>query len=65
MKKCALIYNPHSGRKAKFKFMPQFEKMLEKYGYETEVFFTEYKGHAVEIVKNLEPRRKIATFRLY
>ena len=54
MKKCALIYNPNSGRKAKFKFMPQFKDVLMKYGYETEVIFTEYKGHATEIVKNLE-----------
>lgn len=28
--------------------------MLEKYDYESQVFYTEYKGHATEIVKNLE-----------
>ena len=54
MKKCAIIYNPNSGRKVEFNVMPQFIKMLEKYGYETQVFYTEYKGHATEIVKNLE-----------
>ena len=28
--------------------------MLNEYGYEAEVHYTEYKGHAVEIVKNLD-----------
>lgn len=54
MKKCAIIYNPNSGRKVEFNIMPQFIKMLDKYGYETRIFYTEYKGHATEIVKNLE-----------
>ena len=54
MKKCAIVYNPNSGRKVEFNIMPQFIKMLDKYGYETQIFYTEYKGHATEIVKNLE-----------
>ena len=54
MKKCAIVYNPNSGRKVKFDIMPQFEKMLNKYGYDVEIHYTEYKGHAIEIVKNLE-----------
>lgn len=54
MKKCAIVYNPNSGKKVKFNVMPQFINMLEKYGYEAEVYYTEYKGHATEIVKNLE-----------
>lgn len=54
MKKCAVIYNPHSGRKAKFKYLPQFEAMLKKYDYEPTIYYTEYKGHATELVKNLE-----------
>ena len=54
MKKCAIVYNPNSGKKAKFNVMPQFEAMLNRYGYEVEIFYTEYKGHAIEIVKNLE-----------
>ena len=53
MKKCAVVYNPNSGRKAKFNVMPQFINMLNKYGYEADIHYTEYKGHAVEIVKNL------------
>ena len=54
MKKCAIVYNPNSGRKAKFNVMPQFEEMLNRYGYEVEIHYTEYKKHAIEIVKNLE-----------
>ena len=55
MKKCAVIYNPVSGRKAKFKQLSQFEKILNDYGYEVKIIYTEYKGHATEIVKNLDP----------
>ena len=54
MKKCAIVYNPNSGRKVKFNIMPQFKEMLNKYGYQVDVFYTEYKGHATEIVKSLE-----------
>ncbi len=53
MKKCAIIYNPNSGKKVKFNVMPQFEAMLKRYDYEVQIFYTEYKGHATEIVKNL------------
>lgn len=55
MKKCVVIYNPKSGKKANFKVMPQFKKILFDYGYESRVIFTEYKGHATEIVRDLEP----------
>ena len=54
MKKCAIIYNPSSGKKISFNIMPQYEKMLNKYGYNVDVFYTKYKGHAKEIVKCLE-----------
>lgn len=55
MKTCAVIYNPKSGRKTSEKFMPQFEKIIKSYGYEPQIIYTKYKGHATEIVKNLEP----------
>jgi len=54
MKKCAVIYNPNSGRHLKYKFMTQFEKILNEYGYEVKIYYTEYKGHTIDIVKNLE-----------
>jgi YegS/Rv2252/BmrU family lipid kinase len=55
MKKCAVIYNPNSGRKVKYKFLPSFEHMLNEYGYDVKIYYTEYKGHAIEIVRTLEP----------
>ena len=54
MKKCAIIYNPNSGQKANFNVMPQFIEMLNEYDYETAVYCTAYKGHAIKIVKELE-----------
>lgn len=55
MKSCVVIYNPISGKKAEFKVMPQFEKILTNYGYESKIIYTKYKGHATEIVRDLEP----------
>lgn len=52
---CAIIYNPISGKKANFKVMPQFEKILADYGYESKIIFTKYKGHATDIVREMEP----------
>ena len=54
MKKCAIIYNPNSGKKVKFNVMPQFVQMLRKYDYHTDIYYTEYKGHATEIVRDLD-----------
>lgn len=54
MKKCVIIYNPLSGKKEKSKFMPKVIHELNKEGYSAEVINTEYKGHATEIVKNLD-----------
>ena len=55
MKTCAVVYNPISGKKANFRVMPQFEKILSNYGYETQIIYTKYKGHATEIIRDLEP----------
>lgn len=54
MKKCVVIYNPISGKKANFKMMPQFIKILNNYEYEAEIIYTKYKGHATEIVRDLD-----------
>ena len=54
MKKIAIIYNPNSGKKVKFNVMPQFVQMLRKYDYHTDIYYTEYKGHATEIVRDLD-----------
>ena len=49
-----MIYNPNSGKKAKFKYIKQFEEILGDYGYEVQTFYTEYKGHTIEIVRKLD-----------
>ena len=54
MKKCAVVYNPVSGKKTKFDVIPEFQKILQKYDYETAIFYTKYKGHATEIVRDLD-----------
>ena len=53
MKKCILIYNPNSGRVKIKKYLPEIQKILNKYDYESEVIPTKYKNHATEIVNNL------------
>ena len=55
MKKCVVIYNPQSGHRNIANMLPQIEKILNNYDFEAKIFSTEYKGHAIEIVKNLEP----------
>ena len=40
MKKCVIIYNPISGKKVKYKFFPQFQDILNDYGYESKIIYT-------------------------
>lgn len=54
MKKCALICNPNSGKNDKKVLIKEFEEILLKKGYETEVFYTKYSGHAKKIISELE-----------
>ncbi len=53
MKECVIIYNPNSGHKEVKKYLPEIEKILNKKGYNCHSCATEYKGHAIEIVKEL------------
>lgn len=54
MKKCALICNPNSGKNDKKELVKEFNSILLSEGFETEVFFTKYSGHAKKIIANLE-----------
>lgn len=62
MQKCVIIYNPNSGHREVKKYIPEIEKLVNKKGYETEIIVTRYKGHATEIVKNLEPVDLVMSF---
>lgn len=55
MKKCVLIYNPNSGREKSNEILSDIKKLLEQKGYNVIIKCTEYKGHAREIMKVLEP----------
>lgn len=54
MLKCVVIYNPNSGKLTNRNDIKKIFKILENYGYETEIKYTEYKGHAKEITKSLK-----------
>jgi len=54
MMKCVLLYNPNSGKLSNRNEINKIYKILENYGYETQIIYTEYKGHAKEIVKKLK-----------
>ena len=54
MLKCVVIYNPNSGRLSNRNDVKKIYKILENYGYDTEIKYTEYKGHAKEMTKHLK-----------
>ena len=54
MMKCVLLYNPNSGKLSNRNEIKKIYKILENYGYETEIIYTEYRGHAKEIVRKLK-----------
>ena len=53
MMKCVVIYNPNSGKLSNRNDIKKIYKLLENYGYDTEIIYTEYRGHAKEITKKL------------
>ena len=54
MKNCVVIYNPNSGKLSNREDVKKLHKVLENYGYETKILYTEYRGHAKEITKKLK-----------
>lgn len=54
MLKCVVIYNPNSGRLSNRNDVKKIYKILENYGYDTVIKYTEYKGHAKEMTKDLK-----------
>lgn len=54
MMKCVVIYNPNSGKLTNRNDVKKIYKLLENYGYDTEIKYTEYRGHAKEITKKLK-----------
>lgn len=54
MKKCVVIINPKSGQNLENDYVFEYQALLQKYDYETIVYFTSYAKHATEIVLNIE-----------
>lgn len=54
MMKCVVIYNPNSGKLTNRNDIKKLYKIFENYGYDVEIIYTEYKGHAKEITKKLK-----------
>ena len=54
MMKCVVIYNPNSGKLSNRNEVKKLYRILENYGYDTEIIYTEYRGHAREITKKLK-----------
>ena len=54
MQKCVVIYNPNSGKLSNRQDIKKIYKILENYGYNCEIIYTEYRGHAKEITKKLK-----------
>ena len=61
MKKCILIINPNSGRELNKDYLFEYQKILQKYGYESIVYFTSRSKHAIEIMKNLHDTMDLKT----
>ena len=53
MKKCVVVINPTSGHGLNEKLASRIEEILNEYHYKSEVYITEYSGHAEEIVMDV------------
>lgn len=54
MQKCVIIMNPESGKKKKIANYNFFYDIFRKYGYDTEIIFTNAKGDATKIIQGLD-----------
>lgn len=54
MKKCVVIINPKSGDSKGIREVKKIETIIENYNYDVKIILTEYRGHAKEIMKNLD-----------
>ena len=54
MKKCVVIINPKSGDSKGIREVNKIETIVENYNYDVKIILTKYRGHAKEIMKNLD-----------
>lgn len=53
MKKCVLVYNPNSGKGKVKKYLSDIISIIRDKGYDIDVFCSKYKGHIIEIVRDI------------
>lgn len=56
MKKCVIICNPNSGHKNKANIIDKFKTILFENGFNVDVRYTKYSGHAIKIMKALSDK---------
>ena len=62
MKKCVLVYNPNSGKGKVKKYLSDIISMIKDKGYDVDVFCSKYKGHTIEIVRDINKADLCASF---
>lgn len=53
MKKCTVVYNPHSGKNLNLN-IEKFTSILISHGYNVDFKVSRYKGHVTEIIENMD-----------
>ena len=53
MKKCTVIYNPHSGKRLNLD-LERLNNILKSYGYTTEFKLSKYKGYVTEVMQKID-----------
>lgn len=62
MKKCVLVYNPNSGNGKVKKYLSDIIPIIRDKGYDVDVFCSKYKGHTIEIVRDINKADLVMSF---
>lgn len=62
MKKCVLVYNPNSGKGKVKKYLSDIISIIRDKGYDVDVFCSKYKGHTIEIVRDIKCADLVMSF---
>lgn len=62
MKKCVLVYNPNSGKGKVKKYLSDIISIIRDKGYDVDVFCSKYKGHTIEIVRDIKDADLVMSF---
>lgn len=62
MRKCVLVYNPNSGKGKVKKYLSDIISIIRDKGYDVDVFCSKYKGHTIEIVRDIKKADLVMSF---